>query len=265
MVVGFHAVNYATASTTASATSGSTTLSFSSASTATIAIGTLLFDVTATNAIAVGTYVTAVGSTSITISQPTAAAVGNGDHFAFCTSTDGEGIIVDSNVDTAYGGRTAVYNNLCFDNGNAGVMVTRSNHCDVYFNTCYHNANHYRLGQFGSAGDIYISGSSTDNRIYNNILSVVSGNTMAKDDGTSNTWSTNLCFGGLGTPPGSGNITTDPKFVNPTTNFATMNFKLQNTSPAINAANGTFTRSTDITGAAAPLGGTNDLGAYESA
>jgi hypothetical protein len=62
-------------------------------------------------------------------------------------------------------------------------------------------------------------------------------------------------------PVGSGNITNDPVFVN----LAGGDFHLQTNSPCINAGNNVYVASaTDLDGNSRILGGTVDLGAYES-
>ena len=53
--------------------------------------------------------------------------------------TDGNGIIIDQNVETGYTGRALVANNVVFDNGGRGILVLESNRVDVMFNTTYNN------------------------------------------------------------------------------------------------------------------------------
>jgi hypothetical protein len=61
-------------------------------------------------------------------------------------------------------------------------------------------------------------------------------------------------------PPGAGNISGDPLFVD----FANGNLRLQASSPCINAGNNAYvTNSTDLDGLPRIVGGTVDMGAYE--
>ncbi|MGI9595019.1 MAG: hypothetical protein ACR2QK_02600 [Acidimicrobiales bacterium] len=53
--------------------------------------------------------------------------------------TDGNGIIVDSNQETGYSGRTLVANNLVYDNGGRGIISWQSDRVDIMFNTGYQN------------------------------------------------------------------------------------------------------------------------------
>src|SRR5262249_42955617 len=56
-----------------------------------------------------------------------------------CRITDGEGIIVDSNMASRFRGRVAIYNNIAYNNGGPGIEVFQSQHVDVYNNTTYMN------------------------------------------------------------------------------------------------------------------------------
>lgn len=80
--------------------------------------------------------------------------------------SDGNGIIVDEPLDDDYVGRTLVANNLSFDNGGRGILVTKTARVDVVFNTTYHNGRTEIL----KSGPVELATSeSTDVRILNNL------------------------------------------------------------------------------------------------
>ncbi len=53
--------------------------------------------------------------------------------------SDGNGIIIDTNVDYDYVGRTLVQNNLAYLNGGSGIHSFKSSHVHIINNTAYHN------------------------------------------------------------------------------------------------------------------------------
>ncbi len=57
----------------------------------------------------------------------------------FKVITDGNGIIIDSNTETGYSGRTLVANNVVYDNGGRGIISWQTNRVDIMFNTGYNN------------------------------------------------------------------------------------------------------------------------------
>ena len=87
-------------------------------------------------------------------------------HYDYDTITDGNGIIVDSNIETGYSGRTLVANNLVYDNGGRGVIVWKSDRVDIMFNTAYQNGQ--TDGIAGGATEL-AAGRSTDITITNNV------------------------------------------------------------------------------------------------
>jgi parallel beta-helix repeat protein len=86
--------------------------------------------------------------------------------------TDGNGIIVDSNKETGYSGRTLVANNLSFDNGGRGINVWASNNVDVMFNTTYHNVRTSNI--IGGGAEIGF-GRGQNIRVTNNVVWARSG------------------------------------------------------------------------------------------
>ena len=258
--------------TTASGTSNSGQNVLTVASTTNFSAGTFVYNSTRAS-ITNGTYVLSVGAGSLTLSANLVAQSLNGDHIVGGDFSDGEGIIIDTNTDTggvgAYTGRTVVQNNLCFNNGSGGVYITRSSHCDVNFNTCWQNQQGFSRNDnthsifIGSIG-LFVSTSSADNNVYNNIVVSPSWGPCIKNAGSTTTFSTNLGNGGDGTAlPGSGNTTTAPTFFNASTNPAIANFRLTNSSAGVNAASGTYTRTTDIQKRKGQIGSASDLGCYE--
>ena len=258
--------------TTANGTSNSGQAVLNVASTAGFSAGTFVYNSTRAS-ITNGTYVLSVGAGSLTLSANLVAQSLNGDHIVGGDFSDGEGIIIDTNTDTggvgAYTGRTVVQNNLCFNNGSGGVYITRSSHCDVNFNTCWQNQQGFSRNDnthsifIGSIG-LFVSASSADNNLYNNLVVSPSWGPCIKNAGTTTTFSTNLGNGGDGTAlPGSGNITTAPTFFNASTNPAVMDFRLKNSSAGVNAASATYTRTVDISGRKGSIGSASDIGCYE--
>ncbi|WP_052732412.1 right-handed parallel beta-helix repeat-containing protein [Hymenobacter terrenus] len=179
--------------------------------------------------------------------------------------TDGNGIIVDTNTDLLYTGRTLVANNLVVNNGGAGVQCFQSNHIDVINNTAYHNSQSVEI----TGGEIYAN--RTDDAVFqNNILVADATNVLTTANRNTNvTRTNNLYFGGNGSAnaiavPGTNAVRADPQFVNPTTDWATADFRLRSTSAAINAGLlNTLVPPVDLTGSPRVVSSAPDLGAYE--
>ncbi len=129
-----------------------------------------------------------------------------------------------------------------------------------------------QLSSGAIAGQIYANGACTDVRIYNNILVAIvpgSGQKAAPvNGGTAPTsanqivYNNNLYFGGNQTPyMGTGDLILDPQLVAPSITASTPDFRLQSTSPAINAGTTSFAPSVDFLGNV--RNGVPDIGAYE--
>jgi len=133
------------------------------------------------------------------------------------------------------GTNVLVYNNLIYNNF-AGIAIDYSEtNAQIYSNTIYNNRNAY-------AG-ISMSGSTKGTIVKNNIIYQ---NAVAMDDQGAGTIQSN-------------NLTTDPKFMNAAAN----DFRLQSTSPAIDAGVTVSVVPTDINGLPRPQGTGYDIGAYE--
>ncbi len=187
-------------------------------------------------------------------------------------ATDGNGIILDCNNDNGYPHATLVEGNLVFNNGGRGIHVLKSNNVTVRYNTCWHN-NRCRLEGTWKQGELESDGSANFHAENN----IAVGNT--------NAWSAalalhsfgatlpmvlknNLLFGAreVGQQVAlteTGTVRADPRFVNPSTDPAGANFRLQAGSPAIRAGDATPAASPDLAGTTRPQGPANDLGGYQ--
>ncbi|WP_138497062.1 choice-of-anchor D domain-containing protein [Nostoc sp. PA-18-2419] len=183
-------------------------------------------------------------------------------------ATEGHGIMIDSadslGLDKkAYTGKTLIANNIAYNNGGAGIQVFKSSNVDVVNNTTYQNSQHPDLQD---AGEILISGPSTNVNVVNNIMYaknngqsyVVGGSTknikadhnLIYNTNNYNKTGTNLILG------------KDPQFVDAVTG----NFALKPGSVAIDGGSNAFNK---ITGNTPYDGDGNgiaviDIGAYEA-
>lgn len=180
--------------------------------------------------------------------------------------SDGNGIIIDVNNGSqgtpVYTGRTLVENNVSYFNGGGGIHAFQAARVDIINNTAYNN------GQIVGYPEIDAQ-SGTDVKIYNNIMYARTtldqvngkvGNCNLND--ASAVYDYNIYFG-PSFRNGANDKTTDPKFMNMSTNPAVANFTLQTTSPAINAGTQLLFAPKDILGVARPKGNAVDCGAYE--
>lgn len=177
--------------------------------------------------------------------------------------SDGNGIIIDDNKNTQvtggtpYAGKTLVENNVSYNNGGSGIHAYSSNNIDIINNTAYNN------GIVVAYPEIYgLDGANVN--IYNNIMYARTGGACNSNAGGT-TYDYNIYFNGPASRQGANDLVTDPKFVKLALD-ETADFKLRNTSPAINSgtnAAGKFSP-VDINGVARPVGAKPDRGAYES-
>ena len=185
--------------------------------------------------------------------------------------TDGNGLIVDDFECTQdksmrpYPYKTLVENNLCYNNGGAGISIFSSNNVTVQNNTCYLNGR--ILKNYDETTNLSV-GDGTNIELYNNIC--VSDNTGPNpttackifSDGNNTklnnnffcgenafwTWNTTTT---LTSSTNSGNVTsttlTFPEFINPGIDVPiAVDFHMQSSSPAINAGYNANATATDL-------------------
>ena len=201
-----------------------------------------------------------------------------------CVFSDGNGIILDDYRNTqntsAYGiytGKTLVANNITYGNGGSGIHAYSSNNIDIVHNVSYQNGQRTTsTPPTGGYNDGGIYGNATTNvQIINNIIVGISGRKVnSNTSNTNHVIAYNSFFGGNApTLSGTGivaassinNLTTDPKFINPSIDPSVADFQLQTSSPAVNSALTFSAVTTDFGGATRPLGAGPDRGAYEIA
>ncbi len=208
--------------------------------------------------------------------------------------TDGEAIIVDSNLNSAYDstvkyppytGRTLIANNVIYDNGSSGIEIFESAHVDIVNNSLFGNDSNPYEGEitYGSGptsppdrgeialGDIHNGADFGDTNVYNNVVYSVAGGipinlsvpcTSCKIDYNLSYGGSNV-YGGTTTGIGTHNISGDPLYVAPTaTPLSSVNLQLQTGSPAIGAGTSTLAPTTDINGKARPSAAGYTMGAY---
>jgi uncharacterized protein YfiM (DUF2279 family) len=187
------------------------------------------------------------------------------------TITDGNGIIIDDSRNTQsnstlgeYTGRTLVVNNITFGNGGSGIHAFLSDHVDIINNTAYLNNQSPEI----TGGQIFAN-TASDVRIVNNILYAYPNKKVNSNWDNSNViYENNLYFNSpYITVMGSNAVVADPKFVNPSLDPKLADFRLQSTSPAIDAGvsfnSGTKFTKIDYLGNVRPRGLAYDIGAYE--
>lgn len=176
--------------------------------------------------------------------------------------SDGNGIILDVNTGSgnipAYVGRYLVESNVSYNNGGGGVHAYRAHHVDIINNTAYNNGTIVGYPEMDA-------NNCADVKFYNNVMYArTGGNCNGNDAG--GTYDYNVYFNGPSFKRGANDMIGDPLFVNRTLD-ETANFRLQNTSPAINNGSsvaGQFSAK-DILGVSRPVGFSPDMGAYEYA
>jgi len=182
-----------------------------------------------------------------------------------CRITDGEGIIVDSNKASHFGGRVLLFNNISYNNGGPGIEVFQSQHVDVLNNTTYmNNISAKELSPFKAhtgGGEIAIS-QSTDVNVLNNIMYGGPYAPMIYQGSTSVTkllWDYNIMFNGVDAKPmGEHDLVLDPLFVKP----VAFDFHLQAGSPAVGSGTSKLAPREDFAGRPRPAGKV-DRGAYQ--
>ncbi len=183
---------------------------------------------------------------------------------AVCDITDGNGIIIDSEVGNNplgnYTGKTLIENNVVYKNGGRGIALYKSDNVDIINNTCFFNCRSDSI----SDGEITIN-TAVNARVFNNIMYARTGERANYKNAASTNFSSgnNLVYNYSAVSFTSANdlIAINPQF----TDTALSNFTLSASSPAINAGSnvaGQFS-SKDINGVSRPQGIGADMGAYE--
>jgi len=195
--------------------------------------------------------------------------------------TDGEGIIIDSNLNSSYisggnpsspyppySGRTLIANNVLYQNGSSAIEIFESAHVDIVNNSTY--GNDLSPAEPGR-GEVSL-GNANDVNVYNNILYSPSGGNplVMSSPCTACTADYNLTYGGTNSVTagtlGTHNITAkDPLYVDPADSTpANVSLKLQSGSPAIGAGTTMLAPPTDIDGNPRPVtaGAKVTMGAY---
>jgi parallel beta-helix repeat protein len=199
--------------------------------------------------------------------------------------TDGNGIIIDDarntqsfagSSGTPYKGRTYIANNIVYENGARGIHVFLSDNVTVVNNTTYQNSSNPATPD----GEITTICASNV-RVYNNILyaradrpantrigtrqAIEQGfcaNTPNPDDKASQVFDYNLVFSGTGfdTDKPKNILGKNPNFIN----AVRKDFRLQTTSPAIDAGTSNPAAPGDFNRVVRPLGNGVDIGAFEA-
>jgi parallel beta-helix repeat protein len=183
--------------------------------------------------------------------------------------TDGNGIIVDDSRHTqgnaglgAYKGRVLIENNVVYENGGRGIHVYSSDRVDIRHNTTFKNSFQPETpeGEITAieAGDV---------QVFNNLASARSDRpsitryAKTAAEKASQVFENNLIFGGTKFDADSSKnlVGVDPKFVDKDAK----NFRIQSTSPAVDAGNATRSSARDFVQVARPRGAGVDIGAFE--
>lgn len=179
--------------------------------------------------------------------------------------SDGNGIIIDDNKNTqqtgvpAYKGRTLVTNNLCYNNGAAGVHLYSSAGVDCVNNTTYFNDRCPEMNR----GEISAH-DCTSTRLYNNIMYARDGKLAQGYKRNVNVeFDYNIYWNGTSVVKGPHDLFADPRFINATVNPVDADFQLMAGSPAIGSGTSKLAPYRDIDRNPRPSGKGIDRGSYE--
>ncbi len=192
--------------------------------------------------------------------------------------SDSNGIIIDyfkndnNPKKSPYKGKTLVYNNICYQNGGAGIISFNSENVDIFYNTCIDNGQTPELIDWGNIK----VGWSNNVRVMHNIALSTRENTYALqfDNKNNNITYKNNLFYNTALPNEADikkstnipdnqlkdNIWADPCIAD----ILNMDFHLTKDSPAIDKGEALDFIPDDFEGNARPQGKNYDLGAYES-
>jgi len=105
--------------------------------------------------------------------------------------SDGNGIIIDSDKEFNYTGKTLVYNNVSFNNGGSGIHAYKCRYVDIVNNTTYLN------GQVVNYPNCFVN-SSSHSKVLNNIIYASPGKPANMNSYDTNVvYDYNIYFGGL--------------------------------------------------------------------
>lgn len=167
--------------------------------------------------------------------------------------SDGNGIIIDSNQNTQYKGKTLVTNNVSYNNGSSGIHAYHSQNVDIINNTSYNNSALLDVGEIFAV-------SSNQVNILNNIMVARTGkkiNTNYNNTNLTNNY--NVYSNGNPVVSDPNDIWADPMFENP----ANGDFRLKMGSRAIDTGTAALAPSDDFIYKPRPKGAAPDRGAYE--
>lgn len=186
-------------------------------------------------------------------------------HYSDQRITDGNGIIVDSNEETGYSGRTLIANNLVYNNGGRGIVVWRSSRVDIMHNTGYQNGT--TAGIAGGAAE-FAAGRANDIKIANNVGWARSGRPALIFDRVTNTSSANnvLVSDAASNHVGGGDIihSGNPGFRNATSDPGSADFRPTSGSVLTGRAQNTpWFIGNDLVGTSRK-NGAPDIGAFEA-
>ncbi len=229
-----------------------------------------------------GVYVFGLGKTEIAYNQIVKIRGGNGVQ-TFTNGTNNDYFVDDIDIhhniiqdvgkhgiNLANGTRNniRIWNNVIYNADRAGIRLstTVANNIQIYNNTIY-NTNRINNGATAAIMSEGILGASAID-FRNNLIWPVTGAYARINGAFPGTATNNLWFGGAGTNPATAfsgsSLRTNPQFVS--TTVASENFRLQRTSPAIDAGtsavSGLVTNDFDIQ-APRPHGRGIDIGAHE--
>lgn len=188
--------------------------------------------------------------------------------------TDGEGIIVDTNRNSAYDpsigiapytGRTLIDNNVIYGNGSAAIEAFQSDHVDLVNNSSYDNVLNANVS---GRGEMNLNEAS-DINVVNNIFYASAGQNPAVVccNASSILLDYNVYFNGpnaAGTVSGPHDVVGDPLYADPAdANRLGVQLSLSPGSPALGTGTSTLAPSTDFLGHPRPGPDGYDRGAYQ--
>lgn len=193
--------------------------------------------------------------------------------------TDGEGIIIDTNMNSsasgsgitysAYTRRTLIANNIIYGNGSSAILVFASSHVDIVNNSTFGNVHAPAATSYATPtgrGELGFA-TASDVNAFNNILYSFAGqNPFVQSVCANCIVDFNLYFNGanIGASNGSNDLNADPLYLNPTSlDLTKVDLSLIGGSAAIDSGTSMLAPPIDYTGAPRPQGKTFDRGAFE--